>query len=732
MGPAKRFAGPSPLCRKSPKVDVLMRHLFVCRVTCLLALLLYSPTAPATTSSQSIDGRPGPLSVRISSNPQKNLSEAHEGWLDIVTYIIDDREKAIFEALSTEWQRDRFIDAFWKRRDPVPVTPENEFEIEHIRRWNHANDVIGRDTPVPGWRTDRGRVYIVNGPPFRVHPYPNTQQLWPLEVWEYQDSPRPGMPPFYQIIFFKPRVFNEWRLYSPSVDGPQGLVIANPSNITNIDFRQLASKFPIVFLAAQRVAPGYSAMGSETVIARTMAPPPPPRPLSLYYTPEGEVDSTFLTAAPLDVRIEAIGYPHRDLEGYVDVAVELPTAETAFVDVDGRKIANFEIELEVETQTAGTWRDTSGSVVVRIPQEDFEAVRDLPILYQQRLWLLPGSYKIRALLTEVATRRIGAAETVAVVPEPAEIVISQPTLFYVKEDGAIGRASDDWRAYIPWVGSQLRRGSPVATVIRISRAGESPASAGPEPPSGLEIDYELRQAGRVVWADRWEGQPEPRSDADGWGVTRTLEIGDLPPGSYELFLRAQISSNSGTPSVDLGTIGSRKIELVDDFLPLARILPIESDSDKTAAAHHQIGQQLLRRNDFAMARSHFESAVRLEPDNVTFQIDAAKTLVLAGDLTMAEFLLSRATRNRPNNAEAWATLGLLRIQKGEFTGAIEAYDRSLDAGPGTPATYNGLAEAFLSTGDAARALEMLELSLEINPGQQQVRQLLDHLKNGEE
>ena len=707
----------------------------------LAALLLtLASLAPVTALGASTAEAPGVPSAHAAARlpvesaqqeEQKELSRAHSEWLDQVTYIIEEREKAIFLALGTEWQRDRFIDAFWKRRDPVPVTPENEFQIEHARRFKHANEVIGRDTPMPGWRTDRGRVYIVNGPPFRVHPYPNTQQLWPLEVWEYRDSPRPGMPPFYQIIFFKPRVFNEWRLYSPSVDGPEGLIIANPSNIGNIDMRQLASKFPIVFLAAQRVAAGYGTMGSETVIARTMAPAPPPRPLSLYYTPEGEVDSTFLTAAALDVKLEATGYSHRDLEGYVDVAVELPTAETAFIEVDGRRVANFEIELEIETPNSGTWHDTSGSVVVRIPQEDFEAVRDLPILYQQRLWLLPGSYRVRALLTEVATRRIGVAEAVAVVPERAELLVSPPTLFYVKEDGARGRESDDWRSYIPWVGSRLRRGSPVACLTRVLRHGEPSGQAGPAPPDGLELVYELVQSGAVIWTDRWAGESAPRADSDGWGIARTLQIGDLPGGSYELRIRALLGGETESSDVDLGIVGHRQIELVDEFLPLARILPMESAASSTASAHHQIGQQLLRRDDFAAARTHFEAAVRLEPANATFQIEAAKTLVVAGDLTMAEFLLDRATRNTPDSAEAWATLGLLRIRKGEFAGAIEAYDRSLDAGPGTPSTYNGLAEAFLSTGDFARALEMLELSLEINPGQQQVRQLRDQLKGGE-
>lgn len=680
------------------------------------------PAAPAATGSV-------PPAQSSRSAAAGELSSRHREFVEMVTYLIDLQEQRIFEGLSTEWQRDRFIETFWERRDPIPVTPENEFRIEYLRRWEYVNDVLGRDTPVPGWKTDRGRVYLVNGPPFRVHPYPNTQELWPLEVWEYHDSPRPGMPSFYEIIFFKPRVFNEWRLYSPAVDGPEALLITTPADIDNLNLPQIATKYPIVFTAAAQVAPGYGTLGSETVIARVMAPPPPPRPLALGDYLEGEAETSFLAAGPMRVHMQAAGFADPELEGYVDVALEVPAAETTFVHVDGTYIANYEVELEVETRAAGTWKNGKRSLVARIPEQDFERVRGLPMLFRERVWLLPGSYRVRALLTEVATRRIGVADAVAEVPAPAALVVGTPSLFYVTEDLREGDRGD-WRSFLPWVGSRLPRRYPVGCVVRVLGRGEGGAPSG-APPEGLELEYRLLQSGSVAWTESWSGDPAPRPDGAAWSVVRKLDLEGVPLGGYELEVRARLAGSAAEPPVELGVVGSRRIELVDDFLPLARLLPVRPEPEGPAVAHHRIGQQLLRRDDFPGARRHFETAVRLEPRNPTFQIDAAKTLVLTGELEVAGFLLSEALNRAPNEQEGWATLGLLRIQQEDFAGAIDAYERGLDLAPGTPAIYNGLAEAYLSTGQTARALEMLEASLQINPEQEQVRRLRDRLKEGD-
>ena len=114
-------------------------------------------------------------------------------WLEEdVPYIIDDRERAAFKALRTDEERDHFIEQFWLRRDPTPGTPENEFKDEHYRRIAHANSHFAW-RQVPGWKTDRGRIWIVYGPPDEIEfhtsgrPATGTEPArdYPFEQWLY-------------------------------------------------------------------------------------------------------------------------------------------------------------------------------------------------------------------------------------------------------------------------------------------------------------------------------------------------------------------------------------------------------------------------------------------------------------------------------------------------------------------------------------------------------------------
>jgi GWxTD domain-containing protein len=88
-------------------------------------------------------------------------------WLnEDVAYIITDQERGDFATLTSEQQRDQFITDFWERRNPNPGSPENAFKDEHYRRFAYANEHFA--TKLPGWKTDRGRIYIIYGPPDQV------------------------------------------------------------------------------------------------------------------------------------------------------------------------------------------------------------------------------------------------------------------------------------------------------------------------------------------------------------------------------------------------------------------------------------------------------------------------------------------------------------------------------------------------------------------------------------
>jgi GWxTD domain-containing protein len=129
---------------------------------------------------------------------EKELATPYKKWLEEeVPYIISDQERAAFLQLSTNEEREQFIEAFWQRRDPTPDTVENEFKEEHYRRIAYANEHFAAG--VAGWRTDRGRIYIIWGPPDEIEAHPTgglynrpmdegggQTTTYPYEDWRYR------------------------------------------------------------------------------------------------------------------------------------------------------------------------------------------------------------------------------------------------------------------------------------------------------------------------------------------------------------------------------------------------------------------------------------------------------------------------------------------------------------------------------------------------------------------
>ena len=117
-----------------------------------------------------------------------------EAWLQQdAVWIITDEERAAFKLLQNDEERDTFIEAFWARRNPTPDSFDNAYKDEHYRRIVYANDHYG--TGIPGWKSDRGRLYIMYGPPDEIESYSTRTQdktpgvdpsSYPLEVWHYR------------------------------------------------------------------------------------------------------------------------------------------------------------------------------------------------------------------------------------------------------------------------------------------------------------------------------------------------------------------------------------------------------------------------------------------------------------------------------------------------------------------------------------------------------------------
>jgi len=167
--------------------------------------------APASTpsaqdSTQNQQDNQDPLKRQLSDKErfkqQKELRQeigtAYKKWLDEdVRWIITDQEKKAFMSLSNDEERDAFIEQFWRRRNPNPDSPENEFREEHYRRIAYANEHYAAGKP--GWMTDRGHIYIAFGPPDSTDSHPSggnyerpveegggETSTYPFETWHYR------------------------------------------------------------------------------------------------------------------------------------------------------------------------------------------------------------------------------------------------------------------------------------------------------------------------------------------------------------------------------------------------------------------------------------------------------------------------------------------------------------------------------------------------------------------
>jgi GWxTD domain-containing protein len=164
-------------------------------IICLTLASFFSHTAPAQEK------------IGSEQKEKEPLSEWSKQWLEeVVPYIITDAERDVFVSLPTEADRGKFIESFWKKRDPNPQTPENEFKIDYYSRIALANKFFGY-SGIQGWRTDRGKIYILLGPPSEIQREMNPTQTaysvfhGPKEVWNYWGLANPKLPYNMEFVF---------------------------------------------------------------------------------------------------------------------------------------------------------------------------------------------------------------------------------------------------------------------------------------------------------------------------------------------------------------------------------------------------------------------------------------------------------------------------------------------------------------------------------------------------
>ena len=197
------------------------RGIFITLTSLLLLTSSWSVAQKKTDPKKEDTKKEVPKNVKR-SREQESGSRALRKWLDEdVSYIITNEERAAFKALKTDEEREQFIEQFWLRRDPTPDTVDNEFKEEHYARIAYANERFA--SGIPGWKTDRGRIYIIYGKADEIESHPSggtidrpieegggTTSTFPFEIWRYRYIE--GIGNEVLLEFVDPSMSGEYRM----------------------------------------------------------------------------------------------------------------------------------------------------------------------------------------------------------------------------------------------------------------------------------------------------------------------------------------------------------------------------------------------------------------------------------------------------------------------------------------------------------------------------------------
>ncbi len=286
-------------------------------------------------------------------------------WLnEDVTYIITDQERQQFQQLKTDEERESFVEQFWLRRDPTPGTEENEFKAEHYRRIAYANARFA--TGNPGWRSDRGKIYIMFGPPDEIDSHPADGYSPPTESWRYRSIP--GIGNNVAIEFVDAAMNGEYRM---SLD-PAEIPVQPPPQA-----QQVPKKFKDL----------------ENAIGQT----------STYDILPMMVRADYIRVTGASVMTNiTVQFENRDLKFEDDGGVQ-----KSMVNILGRistmarrPVSVFERPLEIDTPLTG--------LPLVMPQHS---------IFQQSLPLAPGMYRLNIVAKDVVSGRMNAYEVGLNVPQ---------------------------------------------------------------------------------------------------------------------------------------------------------------------------------------------------------------------------------------------------------------------------------------------------------------------------
>ena len=660
------------------------------------------------------------------------MSEPHRKWIEEeVVYIATDREKEVFRALRTVEERARFIEAFWTRRDPDPATPVNEFREEHYERIDYANEFLGRDTFQPGWRTDRGRYYILLGEPKTIERFSGGNEIVDSELWFYQGGGERGLPGAFFLLFFQRDGVGEFKLYHPIGDGPTSLfrtagMLPGQDDLAAIErLEQISADLAHASLSNDAGLPpdyftGRASLGSDAVLVR------------IEESPKRSIRTDYLDAW--------LKYGNRVAADYSFNYVPNRSAFAILAGPSGSALVHYSLELDPESFGLASdenqrkfyttldvtieARDPEGALVLANDRSDYielspsqvKEIERFPIAYQDSFPLVPGRYTLSVVFRNRALKRYTVAETEVTVPDftGSSPALAGPLLGHRSERLLSAASESEVRTF--QLGSI--RVDPAADSIFAIGDTVSAFAQAVKAPEGSRIRFDL-----LLDEQSLDGKEVPVDGASGAALAELSTLG-TSGGSY--VVRARLMGPEGAAAVERTApvaLSPRTSVPRPNFVyrrgfnaAIPGLLPLV------------LGDQWWNLGKHDLALSQYEKAVAAgNADLPQARWKLAQAYLSRGHTSRALALLAPLEASFPSQYEVVAGLGLVYSRISEDEKAVSYLERAVALRPPDAALLNALGESYRKLGNQGKAKEHFQRSLEMDAEQPAVREILDRL-----
>ncbi len=536
----------------------------------ILALMIFWQSVPPMYA-----GQEGNKSRKKKERKQEDAGKVYQRWLDNdVLYIITSEERQAFKKLQTDEEREQFIEQFWLRRDPDPDTPENEYREEYYRRIAYANEHYA--SGIPGWKTDRGRIYITFGPADEVESHPaggpyerpfyeggGQTSTYPFEIWFYRYLD--GVGNGIEIEFVDPSSTGEYRI-ARSPDEKDALLHVPNAGLNFFEEIGLSRKQDrTAFSPGNRDKLPYGRRVQDSPFEKLQLLANLSKPPSVKFkdlqarTSEPTIQFDIL---PFDMRVHFLRVNETSVVS--SFTLQINNSDVSYKNIGGVSQGTLNVHARITAlsgRKAGLFEDIIES---RCREDELSQEVKRSSVYQKNVILEPGRYKVDIVVKDVVSGHTGILHEGFEVPKYTSDKLQSSTLVVADlVESLNGRVAAG--AFIfgpnkvrPNVSQEFKQGQPIGVYVQAYNVQIDQAELRPK----ITAEYIISKDGKEVRRIKEDGKVKTVDlDGNGQQITlgRMIPVTDLTPGSYEVkaWIKDEVSGQVVEPKGNFVITGAK-------------------------------------------------------------------------------------------------------------------------------------------------------------------------------